>query len=674
MDHFVTHDELETLKSVIAHHNYRYYVLDDPEVPDAEYDRLMQRLITMENAHPEWITPDSPTQRVGATPLTEFRPVTHLLPMLSLDNVFNEQELRSFDRRVRDRLKREADIEYVCEPKYDGIAVSLLYRNGVLERAATRGDGATGEDISHNVRTLKSVPLRLLGSGFPSVLEVRGEIYMPRASFEALNRQARDAASKIFVNPRNAAAGSLRQLDASITATRRLVMCTYGVGYHEGAGLPVSHADTLAALGRWGFVTSPETAVVSGIDACVHYYIQLQDRRPGLPYDIDGVVIKVNDLTLQAELGYVSRAPRWAVAHKFPAQEEATVVNDVEFQVGRTGTITPVARLQPVFVGGVTVSNATLHNRDEIARLGLMIGDTVIVRRAGDVIPQIVSVIESRRVPDARPVVFPDCCPVCHSELKTVEGEVAVRCVGGLVCAAQRKEAVRHYASRLAMDIEGLGARLVETLVDQSLVLGLDDIYQLQVEQLSGLERMGKKSAQNLVDAIERSKKTTLPRFLYALGIREVGQTTARTLAQYYGDLDPLMAATEEQLQAIPDIGPVVSRHIAAFFAEPKNRAVIKALRAHGVHWPEISVTPAGLADRLGGSTYVITGTLESMTREEAKARLEALGAKVSNSVSGKTTAVIAGTNAGSKLDKAKQLGVTILDEEAFKALVEALP
>lgn len=674
MGHFVNHDELETLKAAIAFHNYRYYVLDDPEVPDAEYDRLMQQLIAIENEHPEWITPDSPTQRVGAAPLTEFRSVTHLLPMLSLDNVFNEQELRGFDRRIRDRLKHETDIEYVCEPKYDGIAVSILYRDGVLERAATRGDGTTGEDISHNVRTLKSVPLRLLGEDYPSLLEVRGEIYMPRASFDALNRQARDAASKIFVNPRNAAAGSLRQLDASITATRRLVMCSYGVGYHEGQGLPHSHADTLAALGRWGFVTSPETAVVHGVDACVRYYLQLQEKRAGLAYDIDGVVIKVNDLALQAELGFVSRAPRWAVAHKFPAQEETTIVNDVEFQVGRTGAITPVARLQPVFVGGVTVSNATLHNRDEIERLGLMIGDTVIVRRAGDVIPQIVSVIESRRAADARPIEFPETCPVCRSELKTVEGEVVVRCMGGLVCAAQRKEAIRHYASRLAMDIEGLGTRLVEVLVDHEFIHGLEDIYQLSVEQLSNLDRMGTKSAQNLVEAIEKSKSTTLPRFLYALGIREVGQATARSLAHYFGDLEPLMEATDEQLCAIPDIGPVVSRYIVAFFAESKNRSVIEALRANGVHWPVIPTTNAGSASHLKGRTYVITGTLESTTREEAKARLESMGAKVSGSVSGKTTAVIAGSNAGSKLEKARQLGVTIMDEKAFIALVEDSP
>ncbi len=662
-------EELEDLRATINQHNYRYYVLDDPEVPDAEYDRLMRALLAAEAEHPEWVTPDSPSQRVGAAPLTEFRPVKHLLPMLSLDNVFNEDELRAFDKRVRDRLRTDAPVGYACEPKYDGIAVSILYRDGILERAATRGDGATGEDITLNVRTLRSVPLRLLGKGWPQVMEVRGEIYMPRSEFLALNARAQEDGSKIFVNPRNAAAGSLRQLDPGVTARRGLMMCAYGVGYLEGEPVATTHTATLHALSRWGFVTSQEMKAVEGIDACLEYFQQLENRRAGLSYDIDGVVFKVDNLELQSELGFVSRAPRWAIAHKFPAQEETTEVHAVEFQVGRTGTITPVARLRPVFVGGVTVSNATLHNQDEIRRLGLMIGDSVIIRRAGDVIPQVVSVITSRRSADARPIEFPTACPICGSEVHRTEGEAAVRCTGGLVCPAQRKEAIRHYASRLAMDIEGLGTKLIDVLVDADMLSGVADIYKLQADQLASLDRMGAKSAGKLVAAIERSKQTTLPRFLYALGIREVGQATAAALAMHFRDLETILDADMDALMAVTDVGPVVARHIHEFFSEPNNRRVIATLLECGVEWPVLPPAEAS-ARLLAGQTYVITGTLESMTREEVKERLQALGAKVSGSVSARTDALIAGASAGSKLDKAQQLGIRILDEAALRKLI----
>lgn len=660
--------EYEALKTELHHHNHRYYVLDDPEVPDAEYDRLMRELIAIEAAHPDWVSTDSPSQRVGGAALAAFTSVTHLSPMLSLDNVFDEDGLRAFDKRIKDRLKQTDTIEYACEPKYDGIAVSLLYEQGLLVRAATRGDGTTGEDITANVRTIPSVPLRLSGE-YPSRLEVRGEIYMPRAGFLALNEKAQKEQSKGFVNPRNAAAGSLRQLDPKITASRPLKMCAYSVHVVEGAELAETHTDYLAAIAQMGFYVSAEVAKVAGIEECLAYFEGLGEKRAQLPFDIDGVVFKVNSLTLQQTLGFVAKAPRWAIAHKFPAQEEMTLLNAVEFQVGRTGTITPVARLEPVFVGGVTVSNATLHNRDEIARLGVMQGDTVIVRRAGDVIPQVVSVVESKRPHDAKAIVFPEACPICGSEVVSVEGEAALRCSGGLVCAAQRKEAIKHFASRKAMDIEGLGDKLVDTLVDQNLVHSLADIYQLQADTIAGLERMGDKSAQNLIAAIEKSKTTSLPRFLFALGIRDVGQTTGVTLAQHFGSLDALMAADEEALLAVNDVGPVVAERILAFFGNSQNQQVVAQLQALGVHWPDVEVA-AGDSLTLAGKTYVITGTLESMSRDEAKAALEALGAKVAGSVSKKTDALIAGANAGSKLTKAESLGVAVLTEQDMIALI----
>lgn len=662
-----------SLVEQINYHNKLYYLHDQPAIPDAEYDRLFKELRQLEADHPVLLTDSSPSQRVGAIPLTEFDSVTHEMPMLSLDNAFSAEDMLAFDRRIKDRLKRQDSIQYSCEPKFDGIAVSLLYREGVLVRGATRGDGTTGEDITQNVRTIGSIPLRLTGAGFPSELEVRGEIFMPRAGFEKLNEKARQAGDKTFVNPRNAAAGSLRQLDSKITASRPLVMCAYSVGYVEGE-LPDTHEKILKSLADWGFLISEELRVVDSIEGCLSYYQRLGEQRASLAYDIDGVVFKVNAMDLQQQLGFVSRAPRWAIAHKFPAQEEITLLRDVEFQVGRTGAITPVARLEPVFVGGVTVSNATLHNRDEIERLGLQIGDRVIVRRAGDVIPQIVGIVPRTGDETLVEVTFPQSCPVCQSPVETVPGEAVARCSGGLICEAQRKEAIKHYASRQAMDIDGLGDKLVEQLVDRGLVSQVADLYTLQQESVSKLERMGDKSAENLVNAIESSKNTTLPRFLFALGIREVGQTTARNLAQHYGSLEAVMAATEEKLQEVADIGPVVAHFVREFFTVEDNVKAVKALRDAGVHWSEGE--PASESSQqapLAGKTFVLTGTLETMTRNEAKERLLALGAKVAGSVSAKTHCVVAGPGAGSKLTKAEALGLTIMDETAFSAFLEGL-
>lgn len=660
---------IEALRREIREHNYRYYVLDDPSVPDAEYDRLMRELETLEAAHPELVTPDSPTQRVGAEPADRFGEVRHVIPMLSLANAFSEDDLNAFYKRIRDRLGTDDDIEFAAEPKLDGLAVSLLYEDGKLVRGATRGDGVTGEDITQNIRTIKTIPLALHGEDWPQVLEVRGEVYMPRKGFEALNARARERGEKTFVNPRNAAAGSLRQLDPRITAERPLAMFCYGVGKVEGAALPDRQSAILERLQDWGLRVCPERDVVTGPAGCLDYYRRIGAQRDRLPYEIDGVVYKVNRIDLQEDLGFVSRAPRWAIAHKFPAQEEITLLRDVEFQVGRTGALTPVARLEPVFVGGVTVSNATLHNMDEIERKDVHIGDTVIVRRAGDVIPEVVGVVAERRPKDARPVRLPAVCPVCGSEVVRAEGEAVARCSGGLYCAAQRKEAIKHYASRRAMDIEGLGDKLVDQLVEAGLVDHVDDLYRLTPAQVASLERMGEKSAQNLIEAIDRSRQTTLERFIFALGIREVGEATARALALHFGDLAPLMQADEEALQQVPDVGPIVARHVVSFFHQPHNREVIDRLLAAGIEWEAIEVTPAG-EQPLAGRTYVLTGTLESMTRDEAKARLMALGAKVSGSVSKKTTAVIAGAEAGSKLAKAESLGVEILSEEDLKALL----
>lgn len=660
--------EINALRSEIDLHNYRYYALDEPTIPDAEYDRLMQRLRKLEQAHPELVTDDSPTQRVGSAPLAEFAQVRHEVPMLSLDNVFNEDELRDFDRRNCERLGVER-LRYACEPKLDGIALSLLYRDGKLVRGATRGDGTTGEDITHNVRTIASIPLRLHGTGFPPVLEVRGEVFMPKAGFDALNRRAAERGEKLFVNPRNAAAGSLRQLDPRLTAERPLEMCCYGTGFVDGGVLPESHHATLEQLRQWGLRINSEMRVVDDIEGCVDYYHYLLQKRASLPYDIDGIVFKVDSFKQQRQLGFVSRAPRWACAHKFPAQEEMTTLLDVEFQVGRTGAVTPVARLAPVFVGGVTVSNCTLHNMDEVERLDIHIGDTVIVRRAGDVIPQIVGVVHERRPHEARAVQLPAQCPVCGSQVERIEGEAVARCTGGLVCAAQRKEAIRHFASRRAMDIEGLGEKLIDQLVDAGLLNSVADIYRLQQDTLANLERMGDKSAANLVEAIDRSRTTTLPRFLYALGIREVGEATALNLANHFCELPPLMQASVEDLMAINDVGPVVAQHIADFFANTDNCTVVQQLLDAGIHWPRIERGVEG-SQPLLGKTWVLTGTLESMSRDDAKAKLQQLGAKVSGSVSKKTDCVVAGPGAGSKLADAERLGVPVIDEAQLIALL----
>lgn len=657
------------LKNQLHHHNSRYYVFDNPEIPDAEYDRLMQQLLQIEQQHPEWIAADSPSQRVGSAPLSQFASVRHEVPMLSLDNAFNDSELAAFDQRIRDRLKNITDIEYCCEPKLDGLAVSLLYRNGVLERGATRGDGSTGEDITANLRTIGAIPLQLSGKGFPAALEVRGEVFMPKAGFDAMNRKAQAAGEKTFVNPRNAAAGSLRQLDSRITAQRPLSFYIYGVGLVEGNELASRHADILYRLREWGLPVNPELEVVHDLAGCIRYYEKMAQKRDHLAYEIDGIVYKVNDIALQRELGFVARAPRWAIARKFPAQEEMTQVLDVEFQVGRTGAVTPVARLAPVFVGGVTVSNATLHNMDEVARLDLHIGDTVIVRRAGDVIPQVAQVITDRRPADARVVYLPGQCPVCGSPVEKTEGEAVARCSGGLVCPAQRKEAIKHFAQRRAMDIDGLGDKLVEQLVDSALVHSPADLYTLELPVLASLDRMGEKSAANLQAAIAVSQTTTLPRFLYALGIREVGEATAQALANHFGSLEALAEADEQRLQQVPDVGPVVAHYVVEFFADPRNNAVISALRAAGVHWPAIEVFAASHKP-LSGRTFVLTGTLASLDRNTAKDRLQALGAKVAGSVSAKTDAVIAGADAGSKLARAEQLGVPVWGEEQLLALL----
>ncbi len=660
----------EKLREEIRQHNYRYYVLNEPSIPDAEYDRLMRELESLEQQYTELQDPDSPTQRVGTTPVSEFGEVRHGVPMLSLANAFAEDELRDFHRRVIDRLELDEEqgeeLVYHAEPKMDGVAVSMRYEDGRLVQAATRGDGTTGEDITHNVRTIRSVPLRLRGSGYPGVIEIRGEVFMPKEGFEAFNRKAAEEGEKTFVNPRNAASGSLRQLDPRITARRPLEIFVYGIGEYSGGELPDRQSGILERLRDWGHRTCPETATIHGVEGCLRYYRQIAEKRDSLPYEIDGVVYKVDRLDQQRELGYVSRAPRWAIAHKFAAQEELTVVRDVEFQVGRTGAVTPVARLEPVFVGGVTVSNVTLHNMDEIARKDVRIGDTVVVRRAGDVIPEIVSVVKERRPKNARKVSLPEHCPVCGSSVERPDGEAVARCSGGLICAAQRKEALRHFASRRAMDIDGLGEKIIEQLVDADKVESPDDLYRLSAEELAALERMGEKSAENLVAALEKSKETTLERFLYALGIREVGEATAVNLARYFGDLDALMDADQAALEAVPDVGPVVAAHIHAFFAEDRNREVIRALRDLGVTWPKTEA--AGLAEGgpFAGTTVVITGTLQSMTRDEAKERVRAAGGKVTGSVSKKTDFVVVGENAGSKREKAESLGVETIDEERF--------
>jgi DNA ligase (NAD+) len=669
----VVHQRYQRLKSELNQYNHAYYVLDDPSVPDSEYDRLMRELQDIELQYAELQTPDSPSQRVGGEALDSFSQVKHEVPMLSLDNAFSDTEMVYFERRIKDRinLAQGQNLTYACEPKLDGVAVSLIYQNGLLIRGATRGDGSVGEDITANVRTIKSIPLRLQGDDYPELLEVRGEIYMPRDGFNEFNTKAREAGDKPFVNPRNAAAGSLRQLDSKITATRPLEMCAYSVGQYQGDQKPDSHFAMLKLLGTLGFKINQHIKQVEGIDACEDYYQYLAGLRDQLDYDIDGIVYKVNDFKLQQRLGFVAKAPRWAIARKFPAQEEMTRLLDVEFQVGRTGAVTPVARLEPVFVGGVTVGNATLHNADEINRLGVCVGDTVIVRRAGDVIPQIAKVVLEKRPQDAQPIVFPDRCPVCQSSVKRVEGEAVARCTGGLFCGAQTKEAIKHYASRKAMDIDGLGDKLVDALVDHELIYSVADLYELKLEKLINLERMAQKSAENLLNSIEASKQTTLAKFLYSLGVREVGEATAQTLANNFGTLDAVIAATVEQLLDVEDVGPVVARHIVDFFRNPDNLSIVEAIRNFGVQWKDIDQTAQALP--LKGQTWVLTGTLETMSRAEAKDRLQQFGAKVAGSVSAKTHAVVAGPGAGSKLNKAQALDIQVLTEQSLIEFLDNL-
>lgn len=665
--------QINQLRTSLRHHEHQYHVLDAPEIPDAEYDRLMQQLRDLETQHPELITLDSPTQRVGAAPLDAFEQVKHEVPMLSLDNVFDEESYLAFDKRVHDRLKRAEPLTFCCELKLDGLAVSLLYENGELVRAATRGDGTTGENITANVRTIRAIPLRLQGDNIPQRVEVRGEVFMPQAGFEQLNEDARRKGGKVFANPRNAAAGSLRQLDPRITAKRRLTFFCYGVGLLEGGELPRSHIQRLMQFKAWGLPVSDRVKLCTGSEQVIAFYRQVEQDRASLGFDIDGVVIKVDDLDLQEQLGFVARAPRWATAFKFPAQEQITQVREVEFQVGRTGAITPVARLEPVQVAGVMVSNATLHNADEIERLGLRIGDTVIVRRAGDVIPQVVGVVLEQRSQDAKEITFPERCPVCGSEIERVEGEAVARCTGGLFCAAQRKEALKHFVSRRALDVDGMGDKIIEQLVEKQYVENPADLFELTAGKLTGLDRMGPKSAQNLIVSLEKAKQTTFARFLYALGIREVGEATAANLAAHFRNLENLRAADIDALKSVPDVGEVVAKHVLNFLSEEHNQKVIEALEKV-ISWPEPQQIVAEEIDSpFAGKTVVLTGSLTILSRDEAKDRLTALGAKVSGSVSKKTDLVIAGEAAGSKLVKAQELGITVIDEaEMIRLLGES--
>ena len=663
------------LRDAIEHHNYRYYALDDPEVSDADYDRLMRELQALEERYPELVDSRSPTQRVGSAPVAAFGEVEHRVPMLSLDNAFSEEEVRDFDRRVRERLPGVNPVHYTAEPKLDGLAVSLRYEAGELVQGATRGDGSKGEDVTANLRAIRAVPLRLHGGGFPRVFEVRGEVFMPLDGFKRFNAEAQARGEKVLVNPRNAAAGSLRQLDPRLTAQRPLDIFFYAVGFSDGGALPPRQHELLQALRSWGLKTSGEVRLVQGVEGCLEYYATIGAKRAQLPYQIDGVVYKVDDLAAQRRLGYVSRAPRWAIAHKFPAQEENTVVREVEFNVGRTGALTPVAKLEPVFVGGVTVSNATLHNMDEVERKDVRVGDTVVIRRAGDVIPEVVKVVLERRPATSAPVRLPERCPVCGSAVERLPDRAVARCTGGLFCPAQRKEALRHFASRHAMDIEGLGTKLIDQLVDNGTVRTPADLYMLTADRLAALERMGEKSATNLVEALQHSRKTTLPRFLLGLGIPDVGEATARALAQHFGGLEPMLQASAEQIEEVADIGPVIAASVHRFFQEPHNRQVIEALvdpRRGGIHWPAVVREKAAGAAPLAGKSFVLTGTLQELTREQAQQLILDLGGKVSGSVSKKTDYVVAGAEAGSKLKKAEQLGVTILDESQFRELISA--
>ena len=665
--------QIDNLRKTLRQYEYEYHVLDNPTVPDSEYDRLFHQLKALELEHPEFLTSDSPTQRVGAKPLSGFSQIRHEIPMLSLDNAFSDEEFNAFVKRIEDRLiVLPKPLTFCCEPKLDGLAVSILYVNGILTQAATRGDGTTGEDITANIRTIRNIPLQLLTDNPPARLEVRGEVFMPHAGFERLNEYALEHGEKTFANPRNAAAGSLRQLDPNITSKRPLVLNAYGIGIAEGVELPNTHYARLQWLKSIGIPVNPEIRLCNGTNEVLDFYRDIQNKRSSLGYDIDGTVLKINDIALQNELGFISKAPRWAIAYKFPAQEELTVLNDVEFQVGRTGAITPVAKLEPVFVAGVTVSNATLHNGDEIERLNIAIGDTVVIRRAGDVIPQIIGVLHERRPDNAKPIIFPTNCPVCDSQIIRIEGEAVARCTGGLFCAAQRKEALKHFVSRKAMDIDGVGGKLIEQLVDRELVHTPADLFKLDLTTLTRLERMGAKSAENALNSLEKAKSTTLARFIFALGIREVGEATALNLANHFKTLDALKAADLEELQKVPDVGEVVANRIFVFWREAHNVAVVEDLIAQGVHWETVEVKEAS-ENFFKDKTVVLTGTLTQMGRNEAKALLQQLGAKVSGSVSSKTDFLISGDAAGSKLAKAQELNITVLTEDEFLEQVNLL-
>ncbi|WP_082889221.1 NAD-dependent DNA ligase LigA [Methylovorus sp. MM2] len=659
-----------TLRKTIRQYDYQYYVLDDPSVPDSEYDRVFRELHALEQQNPELITPDSPTQRVGGAPLKAFGSVTHRVPMLSLSNAFEDSELNAFDKRIRDALG-VLEVEYAVEPKFDGLALTLTYENGIFVQGATRGDGYTGENVTNNLRTIRAIPAVLHTPNPPKLLEVRGEVFILKRDFEKLNQDQEARGEKLFANPRNAAAGSLRQLDSSITAKRPLTFFAYGIGANDGIPELATHSASMDYLSSLHLPVCAERSTVNGLQGLLAYYADIGNRRNALPFDIDGVVYKVNALSMQNELGFVSRAPRWAIAHKFPAQEALTEVLDITVQVGRTGAITPVARLSPVFVGGVTVTNATLHNEDEVRRKDVHVGDTVTVRRAGDVIPEVVSVILERRPQDARAFVMPTVCPVCGSHIIKQVDEAVARCSGGLFCSAQRKQAILHFASRRAIDIEGLGDKLVEQLVDANLVKTLADIYTLNTEILADLDRMADKSAQNIIDALQNSKETTLARFIYALGIRNVGEATAKDLARHFGNLPALQAADITSLQLVPDVGPIVAESISEFFAESHNREVIDALIKSGITWEE-SAGRATTAGTLSGKTFVLTGSLPNLSREDAKEMIEAQGGKVSGSVSKKTDYVVAGEDAGSKLTKAQELGIPLLDEPTLLEMMAA--
>ena len=663
----VSEEVIKQYKSLISElnsHNHHYHVLDDPKISDAEYDLLLRDLIKLEQQYPSIFDINSPSQRVGAPPLEAFEQIEHIVPMLSLDNAFNDVELQNFETRVLDRLKISTPIEYACEPKLDGVAVSLRYSNGELKSAVTRGDGSFGEDVTVNVKTIGSVPLRLIGDEVPEFLDVRGEIFMSKVAFKTLNEKAAQTGEKIFVNPRNAAAGSLRQLDSKVTASRPLDIRIYSVGKISPSVALETHSSMLNLLSRFGFKVSRKIKVVKGIEGCISYYESLANERNNLPYDIDGIVFKVNNFELQEQLGFVSKAPRWAIARKFPAEEISTILKDVEFQVGRTGAVTPVGRLEPVFVGGVTISNVSLHNRDEIERLQIRIGDTVIVKRAGDVIPQIVKVVTSKRDEKAQSIKFPRYCPVCNSELEVSSSQAIIRCVAGVSCEAQLKESIKHYASRKALNIDGLGSSLVDNLVDKGMLTSIVDLYDLDVNSISSLEGMGQRSSQNLVNAIEKSKLTTLPKFLYGLGIREVGEATAKSLANEFVNMDKIMTATIEEYLCVHDIGDVTAENIVSFFDRISNKKLVNQLQAKGVRWDE-NQRDNHSSDNLTlvGQVWVITGSLDSMTRSELSDKLEALGAKVGSSVSKNVDILVVGSNPGSKLKKAETLGIRVVSE-----------